>query len=135
MSQNQNQNQNQNSSPYEYKAPRPYVWKTDEFQMQDISAKKTGQINQVQPLANLRTPNQSPPLPVPAYQQQHHLINYGYRCPRCGTQNAPYFTRKISSAGWVVFAVLLVMFFPLFWIGFLIKEDVKMCSVCNIRVG
>jgi hypothetical protein len=39
--------------------------------------------------------------------------------------------RKISNAGWVVFAVLLVTFFPLFWIGFLIKEDVPVCPVCN----
>lgn len=124
------QSQNQNSDPYEYKQPRPYAWKTDEFQMPDTAAKKTGQINQVQPLARMNAPAH------PVYQQpQPPMINYGYRCPRCGTQNAPYITRKISSAGWIIFAILLVMFFPLFWIGFLIKEDVKVCSVCNIRVG
>jgi hypothetical protein len=133
MSQNHN---HQNSTPYEYKAPRPYVWKTDEFQFQaDSSSKKTGQINQVQPLANLMMPNPPAPYPVAPYQQSPQMINYGYRCPRCGTQNAPYISRKISSAGWIVFAILMVMFFPLFWIGFLIKEDVKTCSICNTRVG
>jgi hypothetical protein len=134
------QSQRQDSSPYEYKAPRPYVWKTDEFQLPpNNSAKKTGQINQVQPLTNFSAPSQPqsvplpPPLPNAAYRQPN--VYYGYRCPRCGTQNAPYLTKKISSAGWIVFAILLVAFFPLFWIGFLIKEDVKVCSVCNIRVG
>jgi RNA polymerase subunit RPABC4/transcription elongation factor Spt4 len=119
----------QNSALYEHKQPRPYAWKTDEFQLPDTAAKKTGRIHQVQPLANLGAP-------APAvYQQPQPMVNYGYRCHRCGTQNAPYITRKISSAGWIVFAILLVMFFPLFWIGFLIKEDVQACSVCHTRVG
>ena len=41
--------------------------------------------------------------------------------------------RRISTAGWITFAVLLVLFFPLFWIGLLIKEDVRVCQVCNSR--
>ena len=32
-------------------------------------------------------------------------MNYNYRCPRCGTHNFPLMTRKISTAGWIVFAV------------------------------
>lgn len=130
-----NQPQNQSKPSYEHQPPRPYAWKTDEFQVQENQQRKAGQINQVQPLGNLTTPNQPASQPMAAYQQSSPIMNYNYRCPRCGTQNFPLITRKISSAGWIVFAVLLVMFFPLFWIGFLIKEDVKVCSVCNTRVG
>lgn len=136
---------NQNATPYENYPPRPYVWKTDEFQLQDTAEKKPKQINQVQPLSNPTMQNQRTAHPLmmpppsaahhPYQQQSQQIMNYGYRCPRCGTQNFPLVTRKISSAGWIVFAVLLVMFFPLFWIGFLIKEDVKICPVCNTRVG
>lgn len=134
-SQPTNQNQQQ---PYEYHPPRPYVWKTDEFQVSEAADKKNRQINQVQPLANLTMQNQRSAAvapPVSAFQQPQPMMPYGYRCPRCGTQNFPYVTRKISTAGWIIFAVLLVMFFPLFWIGFLIKEDVKVCPVCNIQVS
>ncbi len=128
-------NRQQSSEPFEYKAPRPYVWKTDEFQLPDAPDKKSKQINQVQPLSNLQPQPRSFQQPAPYYQQSSQVSNYGYRCPHCGTQNLPFYTRKISSAGWIVFAVLLVMFFPLFWIGFLIKEEVKICSVCNSRVA
>ena len=139
--------QNQNvQQPYEVRPPRPYVWKTDEFQISDANEKRNKQINQVQPLPNLTPPqqhSQHPPMtmmppspPAPLYRPQAvPVTSYGYRCPNCGTQNFPYIERKISAAGWIVFAVLLVMFFPLFWVGFLIKEDVKICPVCGIRVG
>lgn len=126
----------QSSEPFEYKAPRPYVWKTDEFQLPEATDKKNRQINQVQPLANFTAPQpQHGGQSLSPYHQPSPITSYGYRCPQCGTQNAPLYTKKISSAGWIVFAVLLVMFFPLFWIGFLIKEDVQICPVCNMRVG
>ena len=127
---------NQNQAPYEHFAPRPYVWKTDEFQLPEAAAeKKTRQINQVQPLSNLTMQNQRVGQGWPVYQQAQPMMRYGYRCPGCGTQNFPHISKKISTAGWIVFAVLLVMFFPLFWIGFLIKEEVKICPICNTRVG
>jgi hypothetical protein len=116
---------------YEYSPPRPYVWKTDEFQVADGRAKKSKQINQVQPLANFQ-PNQNVMFqPQPAINSQP-AVSYGYRCPRCSSQLFPRTARKISTAGWIVFAVLLVSFFPLFWIGLLIKEDVRVCPVCNL---
>lgn len=119
---------------YEYNPPRPYIWKTDEFQVQDARAGKNRQINQVQPLTNQTSPAQSfRPQPMSNYRQGQ--MNYGYRCPHCGTQNFPRVERKISTAGWIVFAVLLLVFFPFFWIGFLIKEEVKICPVCNFRVS
>jgi hypothetical protein len=130
-----NEAQSQSAQPYEYQPPRPYVWKTDEFQLPETADKKTKQVNQVQPLTNMRMLNQTGSQPMSLYQQSASAMNYGYRCPRCGTQNIPQVTRKISTAGWIVFAVLLVMFFPLFWIGFLMKEDVKICPVCTLKVG
>jgi hypothetical protein len=63
------------------------------------------------------------------------MIAQAYRCPRCFSQHLPRYEKKISTAGWIVFAVLLITFFPLFWIGFLIKEDVRICPMCNLRVS
>lgn len=112
---------------YENNPPKPYSWKTDEYQVSEAKARKTQDFNQAQALPNFGSPR-------PLVQQQQSQIAYGYRCPRCGSQNLPHIERKISTAGWVVFAVLLVVFFPLFWVGLLIKEDVRVCPVCNSRV-
>jgi len=121
------QPQTQNQS-YEYNPPRPYSWKTDEFQVQDTKARKAQEINRVQPLSNFNQPQH-------LAHQQTPAMAHGYRCPRCGTQNLPHIQRKISTAGWIVFAALLLIFFPLFWVGFLMKEDVRTCPVCNLKVG
>ena len=126
------QTQNPNAVGYEFSPPRPYVWKTDEFQISESQARKGKQIYQVQPITNSYATPQAPrPL---AYPQPQHPA-YGFRCPRCTSQLFPKVVRKISTAGWIVFAVLLVMFFPLFWIGLLIKEDARICPVCNFRIN
>ncbi len=145
LNQPANQPQTDNNS---YSQPRPYAWKTDEFQITD--ARRTQQIPQVQPQPNQTTQlnkqnnlaYQQPNYPQPTYQppqplvyQPQHLAAQGYRCPRCGNQNAPLFVRKISTAGWVVFAVLLALTGILFWIGLLIKEDARVCPICNFRVS
>jgi len=122
--------QHQNGSGYEFAPPRPYSWKTDEFQISESKARAPRTINQVQPLQ----PPLPPPRPQPLVQQHPQNIAHGYLCPRCSSQLFPRFERKISTAGWIVFAVLLVTFFPLFWIGLLIKEDVRVCPVCNLRI-
>lgn len=119
---------------YEYSPPRPYSWKTDEYQIGDRKAPKTQEINRVQPLANSFATNQSA-RPQPLVYQQPGNMAYGYRCPRCASQALPNIVRKISTAGWITFAVLLVMFFPLFWIGLLIKEDVRVCPACNLQIS
>ena len=119
--------QTQNQS-YEYNPPRPYSWKTDEYQVQDAKARKAQEINRAQPLSNFNQPQHL------AYQQSP-AMTHGYRCPRCGTQNLPHVERKISTAGWIVFAALLLVFFPLFWVGFFLKEDIRVCPVCKLKVG
>ena len=127
--------QTEKGNDYDFTPPRPYVWKTDEFQTAKPQPRKTKQINQVEPLAH-QNPFENEPFKTQqlAYQKPPHMIS-GYRCPRCASQLTPKIEKRISSAGWIVFTVLLITFFPLFWVGFLIKEDVRVCPVCNLKVG
>ena len=117
------------NNPYDYAAPRPYSWKTDEFQTQN-EARPTAQAGQTRPIPD-PAPNVAQPL---AFHQPQQMAN-GYRCPNCMSQYMPRMERRISTAGWITFAVLLVFFFPLFWIGLLIKEDVPVCQTCNARLS
>jgi RNA polymerase subunit RPABC4/transcription elongation factor Spt4 len=123
--------QPQQNQSYEYNPPKPYSWKTDEFQAQDTrAARRTQEINRVQQL-----PNYNANQPQNLVYQQPHGVAHGYRCPRCGSQSMPVTTRKISTAGWIVFAVLLIFTFFFFWIGLLMKEDVRVCPVCGFQVS
>ena len=110
------QPQSQVPPHYEYQPPRPYAWKTDEYQTH------TGARQPAQPNAQ------------PLVARDPGYMTGNYRCPHCMSQFLPRIERRISTTGWVVFGVLLVMFFPLFWVGFLIKEDVHVCPSCNTRV-
>ncbi|MFN6963998.1 MAG: LITAF-like zinc ribbon domain-containing protein [Pyrinomonadaceae bacterium] len=105
------------SPHFEYAPPRPYSWKTDEFQ----------------------THFGTPAGPLESVRPEPPVFDYGVpiavRCPVCCGQFLPRVERRISSAGWIVFAVLLVVFFPLFWVGFLIKEDVRVCPSCGTRLS
>jgi DNA-directed RNA polymerase subunit RPC12/RpoP len=58
-----------------------------------------------------------------------------YRCPRCGSEAPPLKTRRISTAGWVTFGVLMFLCLPLFWIGLLIQEDYFSCPACGARAA
>lgn len=116
---------------YEYNPPRPYSWKTDEFQVKETQPRNPRNAAPTPPLNAYQT-NQSQQQMV--YQQPRHLAN-SFHCPRCSSNILPSYTRKISTAGWIVFAVLLVTFFPLFWIGLLIKEDVMICPVCQTQIN
>ncbi|MDH3494404.1 MAG: hypothetical protein OEM82_12690, partial [Acidobacteriota bacterium] len=121
--------QRQEAPPELRKAPRPYSWKTDEFKVKGGSARQTSQIER---MPSAPAPGEAQ-LTRPFAGNQGQAIAQGYHCPRCMSPAVPHATRKISSAGWIVFAVLLVFFFPLFWVGLLIKEDVVVCPVCDYR--
>ena len=118
---------------YDYRPPRPYAWKTDEYQTQaEARAANTA--------SHVVTPNQQM-LANPAYRAAQ-LAYHGpqdfsgnYRCPYCGTNYLPVMERRISPAGWITFSLLLVFTLIFFWIGLLIKEDVPICPVCKRRVG
>jgi ribosomal protein L37E len=120
------------SDPFDHSAPRPYSWKTDEFQTQN-EARQTLHLDQHQKTAAFDPP-------APAYQPaslayQPNRIAQNFRCPMCMSNYMPRVERRISTAGWITFAVLLVFFFPLFWIGLLIKEDVAVCQSCNTKLN
>lgn len=119
------------ANPYDHAAPRPYSWKTDEYSTQ-AEARKTvpGGIDQASAINNNLNYR---PAPI-AYSQPQQFAQ-AYRCPNCMSSYPPRVERKVSTAGWITFAVLLVFFFPLFWIGLLIKEDVMICQGCNTRIG
>jgi RNA polymerase subunit RPABC4/transcription elongation factor Spt4 len=112
----------------DYNAPRqPYSWKTDEFQVARNDGRRTQQFSPQQ------IPQAQPPPPqYLTYQSPQPLMN-NYRCFRCGTNHPPVIQRQISTTGWVVFAVLLVTTGIFFWIGLLIKDNVMICPICNLK--
>lgn len=136
--------QTANPPNFDEMPPRPYSWKTDEFQVGDATRVRSRQINQVQPLTAPKPFAAPPPPPLvypqmqqqPLAYQQPQPLNFAYntQCPHCNSQYIRY-EKKISTAGWIVFAVLMVTFFPLFWIGLMIKEDARFCQVCNYRIA
>lgn len=114
-------------------APRPYAWKTDEFQTRNESRQTRG-TGTFQPDTRSFDPATQAFQPAPlAYQQPQHF-GMPFRCAHCSSQMMPLVERRISTAGWITFAVLLVFFFPLFWIGLLIKEDVAVCQTCQSKI-
>jgi len=116
----------QRSPEYNYAPPRPYAWKTDEFQTQT----EPRQDPNAQPLAPLQQGYSQPPA-----NYQYQALDGSYRCPRCGTSFLPVTERRVSTAGWVVFSALLVFTVIFFWIGLLLKEDVAVCPVCKFRLS
>jgi len=69
-----------------------------------------------------------------AYNAPLHL-GANYRCPNFGTTTLPIIERRISTAGWITFALLLVFTFIFFWIGLLMKQDVSVCPVCRATLS
>ncbi len=123
------------NNPFDYSAPRPYAWKTDEFQTQN-EARSQRPTEPVKPLTEQFTPAAHQNFqPAPLMYQPTRQMGQPFRCPHCMSQYLPRVERRISTAGWITFAVLLVFFFPLFWIGLLIKEDVQVCQSCQTKVG
>ncbi len=59
----------------------------------------------------------------------------GYRCAHCGSGFAPLTAKKISSDGWLAFALLLFFCPPFFWIGLLMKEEYRVCATCGVKFG
>lgn len=117
----------------EYQQPRPYAWKTDEFQTQN-------EARAAQTADHVMTPQQQimPQQfysPVQTGYSGPQDMSGNYRCPSCGTNYLPVVERRISPAGWITFTVLLIFTLVFFWIGLLIKENVSICPICWRRVG
>lgn len=118
--------------PFGFRPPQPYSWKTDEFQTQNEA--RTTLPHATSPIL--------PPGTGPVVGQAQGVgfytgapVDHQYRCPHCGTNFLPRMERRVSTAGWIVFSVLLVFTFIFFWIGLLMKENVAICPMCKARVG
>ncbi len=144
---------------FDLQTPQPYSWKTDEFQ----TAKPESRGNGARPTEHINRPPNAPPTQFvppptqfaapPQFNQPNQYLapptqyappaNYrhnqysltSFRCPRCGSQLMPRYERKVSQAGWIVFAVLLVTTGIFFWIGLCMRENVCFCSQCNFRMN
>lgn len=58
-----------------------------------------------------------------------------FECPYCGSTELPVKKNQISVGGWIVFAVMIFVCLPLFWIGLLMKEEVETCYDCGRKIG
>lgn len=123
----------QQPEPGTISAPRPYSWKTDEYEVSRQDARQTRQIQESALQQYQNADHVTRPL-VPAKQNNQAHLMRGYRCPRCASTSLPYKEKRISTAGWITFAALMVTLFPLFWIGFFLKEEVLVCPVCNFKM-
>jgi hypothetical protein len=56
-------------------------------------------------------------------------------CPYCRSREPPDVRSEMGQTGLILMIVLLFVFFPLFWIGFLIRDEVPYCSECGAKLG
>ena len=117
----------------DFQPPRPYAWKTGEFQTQSEARAANTADHVVTPNQQMAPQAFYTPA-IMAYNGPQDFTGR-YRCPSCGTNYLPVIERRISSAGWITFALLLVFTFIFFWVGLLMKEDVAICPVCKRRVN
>ncbi len=77
--------------------------------------------------------------PLPARQPAAAVYGVqqpaGFRCRFCQSPYAPLVVEKISTGGWIVFAVMVTFCFPLCWIGLLMKENSHICSSCKMPLN
>ena len=73
-----------------------------------------------------------PDTPAPVYPAPA-IVHF--QCPYCRSTAPPRIQRRISNAGVVTMILLAVFCFPLFWIGFFVKEDYRVCSSCGVALG
>jgi hypothetical protein len=58
-----------------------------------------------------------------------------FHCPFCQSSATPIEQSKISGAGWITFALFLLFFCPLCWVGLLMKESYRVCASCGMKLG
>ena len=72
-----------------------------------------------------------PPPELPARRSRRR----GFECPYCGCDSSPARRSQISTAGWMVFVMMILFCLPLFWVGLLITEEYRVCRDCGARLG
>lgn len=55
-----------------------------------------------------------------------------FTCRYCGS-HLWWRLDRTTTAGWVIFFLLLVACFPLCWLGLLVTEEVAACRECGVR--
>jgi hypothetical protein len=55
-------------------------------------------------------------------------------CPNCGCEGDTYERKEIPTEGWIIMVVLLLTFFPLFFIGLLMKQNYLICGECGFKI-
>jgi DNA-directed RNA polymerase subunit RPC12/RpoP len=138
-----NQFQQSQEENYDQFPPRPYSWKTGEFQANEHSARPTQQIDRFQQLEDFphnnankfSTSHLMSNQQMQMQPQYQNTLSTGYHCPYCNSNAMPIVVKKVSAAGWAVFTVLLITTFILFWIGLLIQEERRICPSCNMRIS
>jgi DNA-directed RNA polymerase subunit RPC12/RpoP len=55
-------------------------------------------------------------------------------CPNCGAVGETYERKEIAQEGWIVLVVLLLTFFPLFFLGLLMKQNYLICRECGYKI-
>jgi DNA-directed RNA polymerase subunit M/transcription elongation factor TFIIS len=86
-----------------------------------------------EPVATYQAPNVI--IQMPKDDSPGQKRRKGFECPYCHTDESPIVDSQISTAGWVIFVVLLIACFPLCIIGLFVKESYRRCSACGIRLG
>ena len=59
-------------------------------------------------------------------------------CPHCDHNGRPIVTKRVSTGGWILFAVLLLACFVICWLPFVLdscKEEVWKCESCGQSIG
>jgi hypothetical protein len=59
----------------------------------------------------------------------------GFECPLCKSHATPLRKSRISNAGWATVILLAIFCFPVFWVGFFMKEDYMVCGTCGVPLG
>lgn len=125
--------QQQEQQTFDNPSRRPYSWQTDEYQTQ-TGPRTRSTVGNVEIPQQAGFPAQHPHAAMQMSYRGQQDLSGNYRCPHCGSNFLPILDRRISTAGWITFAMLLVFTVIFFWIGLLIKEEVPICPSCRNRV-
>lgn len=110
--------------------PKPYGWASPSSPLHSFGDAPS-EPQQVQPI------QRQPPVYAPPHAPNTNPLpqRTGYHCPRCNSTALPVVQSQISDGGWLTFVLMLLFCFPLFWIGFLMKDEYRVCPTCLNRIG
>ncbi|HEY3963122.1 MAG TPA: LITAF-like zinc ribbon domain-containing protein [Planctomycetaceae bacterium] len=77
-------------------------------------------------------PGQRPSTFVP-FQGDAQAV--GFECPFCHSRTPPNVLSNTSTAGWVIFGLLLLTCFPVCFLGLLVRDQYHVCASCGIKLA